>query len=163
MVPETTLHFFCGKMAAGKSTLAVELANDTSAILLIEDDWLSHLYPEEITDIQEYIRYSVRLKNILSGHVASLLSHGVSVVLDFPANTKDQRNWFRDIYEKANASHTLHFVDVSNDICKRQLKERSKDKPEGSAFTSDAEFDAITKYFQAPSEDEGFNVKRYQR
>ena len=163
MVAETTLHFFCGKMAAGKSTLAIELAKDNNAILFIEDDWLSHLYPEEITDIQEYIRYSARLKNILSGHVVSLLSHGVSVVLDFPANTKDQRNWFRTIYERANVSHTLHFVDVSNDICKRQLKERSKDKPEGSAFTSDAEFDAITKYFQAPSEDEGFNIIRYQR
>ena len=87
----------------------------------------------------------------------------MSVVLDFPAYTKDQRNWFRAIYERANASHILHFVDVGNDICKRQLKERSKDKPEGSAFTSDAEFDAITKYFQAPSEDEGFNIIRYQR
>jgi len=163
MVPETTLHFFCGKMAAGKSTLAIALAKDNDAILLKEDDWLSYLYPEEITDIQEYIRYSARLKNILSGHVVSLLSHGVSVVLDFPANTKDQRNWFRSIYERANASHTLHFVDVSDAICKRQLKERSKDKPEGSAFTSDAEFDAITKYFQAPSEDEGFNIIRYQR
>ena len=151
------------KMAAGKSTLAIELAKGNNAILLIEDDWLSHLYPEEITDIQEYIKYSVRLKNILSGHVVSLLSHGVSVVLDFPANTKDQRNWFRSIYERANTSHTLHFVDVSDAICKRQLKERSKDKPEGSAFTSDAEFDAITKYFQAPSEDEGFNIIRYQR
>ena len=37
------------------------------------------------------------------------------------------------------------------------------DKPEGSAFTSDAEFDAITKYFQAPAEDEGFHIIRYQR
>jgi len=105
----------------------------------------------------------VRLKNILSGHVVSLLSHGVSVVLDFPANTKDQRNWFRAIYEQANVSHTLHFVDVSTDTCKRQLKERSKDKPEGTAFTSDAEYDAVTKYFQAPSQDEGFNIIRYQR
>ena len=163
MLPETTLHFFCGKMAAGKSTLAIELAKDNNAILLIEDDWLSHLYPDEITNIQDYIRYSKRLKNMISGHVVSLLCLGVSVVLDFPANTKDQRNWFRAIYEQANVSHSLHFVDVSNDICKRQLKERSKDKPEGSAFTSDAEFDAITKYFQAPSEDEGFNIIRYQR
>jgi predicted kinase len=135
MVPESTLHFFCGKMAAGKSTLAVELAKDSNAILLIEDDWLSHLFPDEISDIQDYIRYGHRLKKILSGHVVSLLSHGVSVVLDFPANTKDQRNWFRAIYEQANASHVLHFVDVSNDICKRQLKERSRDKSKGSAFT----------------------------
>ena len=163
MVTETTLHFFCGKMAAGKSTLAKKLAKKNNAILLIEDDWLSQLYPEEITDIPEYIKYSVRLQNILSGHIVSLLSHGVSVVLDFPANTKGQRNWFRAIYKQANASHMLHFVDVSDDICKQQLKERSKDRPEGSAFTSDAEFDAITKYFQIPSEKEGFNIIRYQR
>jgi len=163
MVSGTTLHFFCGKMAAGKSTLAIDLAKDNNAILLIEDDWLSHLYPEEITDIQKYVRYSGRLKKILSGHVVSLLSLGMSVVLDFPANTKGQRKWFRAIYEQANTLHTLHFVDVSNDICKKQLKERSNDKLEGSAFTSDAEFDAITKYFQAPSEDEGFNIIRYQR
>ena len=160
---KASLHFFCGKMAAGKSTLAAALAKDTNAVLLVEDDWLSQLYPEEISDIQDYIRYSARLKDILSGHVVSLLSQGVSVVLDFPANTKDQRNWFRSIYEQANAAHTLHFIDVSDALCKRQLKERSKDKPEGSAFTSDAEFDAITKYFQAPSEDEGFNIVRYQR
>jgi predicted kinase len=163
MVPETTLHFFCGKMAAGKSTLAAALAKDNHAILLIEDDWLSHLYPEEISDIQTYIGYSARLKNILSDHVVSLLSHGLSVVLDFPANTRGQRNWFRTIYERANVSHTLHYIDVSNAICKEQLKQRSKDKPEGSAFTSDAEFDAITKFFQAPSEDEGFNIIRHQR
>ena len=150
-------------MAAGKSTLAKKLAKKNNAILLIEDDWLSQLYAEEITDIPEYIKYSVRLQNILSGHIVSLLSHGVSVVLDFPANTKDQRNWFRAIYEKANASHTLYFVDVNDDICKRQLKERSKNRPKGSAFTSEAEFDAITKYFQAPSENEGFNIIRYQR
>jgi predicted kinase len=163
MVPETRLHFFCGKMAAGKSTLAVELAKDNHAILLVEDNWLASLYPEEITNIQAYMQYSVRLKNVLSGHVVSLLSHGVSVVLDFPANTKHQRDWFRTIYEQAAVEHTLHFVDVSDDRCKRQLKARSIDKPEGSVFTSDAEFDAVTKYFQAPSEAEGFNIIRYQR
>ena len=163
MVTETTLHFFCGKMAAGKSTIAKKLAKKYNAILLIEDDWLSQLYPEEITDIPEYIKYGARLQNILSGHIVSLLSQGVTVVLDFPANTKDQRNWFRAIYEQANASHTLHFVDVSDDICKQQLKERNKDRPDGSAFTSGAVFDAITKYFQAPLENEGFNIIRYKR
>ena len=163
MVTETTLHFFCGKMAAGKSTIAKKLAKKYNAILLIEDDWLSQLYPEEITDIPEYIKYGARLQNILSGHIVSLLSQGVTVVLDFPTNTKDQRNWFRAIYEQANASHTLHFVDVSDDICKQQLKERNKDRPDGSAFTSGAVFDAITKYFQAPLENEGFNIIRYKR
>lgn len=48
---QATLYLFCGKMAAGKSTLAKQLANDHNAILLVEDDLLSQLYPEEIIDI----------------------------------------------------------------------------------------------------------------
>jgi predicted kinase len=162
MDTETTLHFFCGKMAAGKSTLAKELASRHDAILLTEDDWLAQLYPEEITDIPSYIKYSARLKNSLSEHILLLLSRGLSVVLDFPANTKSQRSWFRSIFVRADVAHVLHFIDASDQLCKQQLQQRSKDKPQGAAFTSEADFDAITEYFQAPLENEGFNLVRYQ-
>ncbi|NOX42424.1 MAG: ATP-binding protein [Gammaproteobacteria bacterium] len=158
---ETTLHFFCGKMAAGKSTLANALAKKHNAVLLREDSWLSQLYPDEITDIPGYVKYSGRLRNILSEHIQSLLSHGVSVVLDFPGNTVMQRSWFRAIYKQVNVSHVLHFIEVSDDICKQQLNERNKHKPVGTAFTSAEEFDEITKYFEAPSDKEGFNIIRY--
>ncbi len=163
MSNETTLHFFCGKMAAGKSTLAKNLAEEHNAILLCEDDWLSQLYPEEIMDISGYIKYAARLHSLFSEHVQSLLYHGVSVVLDFPGNTKEQRKWFRTIFEQANVPHILHFIDVSDEICKRQLNERSKDKPVGAAFTSEKEFDAMSRYFQVPAESEGFNIIRHER
>jgi len=162
MSKETTLHFFCGKMAAGKSTLAGKLSTQHNAVLLCEDNWLSKLYPEEIKDIAGYIKYSSRLQEILSEHILSLLSQNVSVVLDFPGNTVNQRIWFRDIFEKAKVAHVLHFLDVSDSICKRQLKIRSKNMPEGTAFTSEAEFDAITEYFQPPLETEAFNIVKYE-
>ena len=159
---KSTLHFFCGKMAAGKSTLAKTLAKKHNAILLVEDEWLSELYPEEITNIPDYLKYSSRLKNVLSNHIKSILSSGVSVVLDFPANTESQRNWFRLIFEETKSSHILHYVDKSDETCKQQLKKRSANMPEGSAFTTDKEFDAINKYFQAPVEFEAFNIARYE-
>ncbi len=159
----TTLHLLCGKMAAGKSTLARTLEEKHGAALLVEDEWLAELYPEEITRLSDYIQYSSRLKRILLPHVQSLLLRGTSVVLDFPANTREQRNTLRTLYEQANVLHVLHYVDVSDAGCKHQLRERSKNKPPGSAFTSDAEFDAITKYFQPPTDDEGFNVVRHQQ
>ncbi|MCW8900158.1 MAG: ATP-binding protein [Gammaproteobacteria bacterium] len=158
---KTTLHFFCGKMAAGKSTLAKALAKKHDAILLVEDEWLSELYPGEITNIPEYLKYSSRLQNVLLSHIKSLLSSGLSVVLDFPANTKNQRNWFRLIFEETNIPHILHFVDKSDEKCKQQLKIRNKNMPEDSPFTTEKEFDAINKYFQAPLESEGFNIVRY--
>jgi len=160
---ETTLHFFCGKMAAGKSTLAIELKEKYNAILLKEDDWLSRLYPEEISDIPTYIKYSERLKNVLSEHIQMLLSQSISVILDFPGNTVNQRSWFRHIIENVNVSHVLHFVDTSDDICKRQLVERSRNMPQGAVFTSENEFNEITRYFEAPSDSECFNIVRYER
>lgn len=157
------LIFLCGKMAAGKSTLARELAHRENAVLMVQDEFLDRLFPGEITDIPEYIKCSSRLKNAIGPHVCALLLKGISVVLDFPGNTKAQRAWFRELFEGAKAGHELHFVDASDALCKNQLRERSKDLPAGAPWTTAAEFDAVTVYFEPPSEDEKFNVIRHER
>ncbi|MCM3903093.1 MAG: ATP-binding protein [Pyrinomonadaceae bacterium] len=150
-------------MASGKSTLARDLAQLENAVLLVEDEFLDRLFPGEISDIPEYVKYSSRLKNALGPHVCALLSKGIAVILDFPANTEAQRAWFRELFERANAEHELHFLNASDALCKSQPKERSKDLPAGTPWTTDAEFDAVTTYFQPPSEDEKFNVVRHER
>ena len=150
-------------MAAGKSTLARELAERENAVLLVQDELLERLFPREITDIPGFIQYSSRLQDALGPHVCALLSKGVSVVLDFPGNTRAQRAWFRELFERANAAHELHFVDASDTVCKRQLEERSQDLPAGTPWTTAAEFDAVTAYFQPPSAEERFNVVRHER
>ena len=74
-----------------------------------------------------------------------------------------QRVWFRELIERANVEHELHFVDASDALCKGQLADRSKSLPAGAPWTTEAEFAAITAYFQPPSEDEHFNVVRHER
>jgi len=157
------LIFLCGKMASGKSTLAKKLAERENAFLLVQDDLLDSLFPGEITDIPGFVKYSTRLRDAIEPLVLSLLSRGTVVVLDFPGNTKTQRAWFRQLFEKARVAHELHFVDASDDLCKRQLKSRSESLPLGTAWTTDAEFEAVTAYFQSPLEDEGFNVVYHKR
>ena len=160
---QPTLYFMCGKMAAGKSTYAKELAQRKNAVLLIQDELLEALYPGEIRTIADFVKASARLRAAMFPHIQHLLACSVSVVLDFPGNTRDQRQWFREIFEGAKVEHELHFIDASDDLCKRQLKQRSAHLPAGTAWTTDAEFDAITAYFQAPAEDEKFNVIRHVR
>jgi predicted kinase len=157
------LVFLCGKMAAGKSTLARDLADRENAVLLVQDDLLDALFPGEITEIQAFVKCSSRLKNALTPLICALLSKRISVILDFPGNTRAQRAWFRELIERANVEHELHFVDVSDALCMSQLRDRSKSLPAGSPWTTDADFEAITAYFQAPSEDENFNVIRHER
>jgi predicted kinase len=157
------LMFMCGKMAAGKSTLAKALAERGNAILIVQDELLEGLFPGEITDLAGFLDRSSRLRNALIAHICALLSKGVSVVLDFPGNTRVERAWFREIFERAHVAHELHFVDAPDALCKRQLRERTKHLPPGTPWTTDAEFEAITIYFQPPSDDEAFNVVRHER
>ena len=160
---QAKLIVFCGKMAAGKSTLSRALAVREQAVLLVQDEWLSHLFPGEILDVPDYVRCSERLNAALTPLIVSLLSRGTSVVLDFPGNTTKQRAWFRQLFEAAVVEHELHFIDESDDVCKRQLRERSAGLPAGTPWTTEAEFDAITAYFQPPTADERFNVIRHER
>jgi predicted kinase len=146
-----------------QSTLSRELAARHDAVLLVQDDWLEKLYPGEIQGIPDFVRCSARLREALQPHVLNLLARGLSVVLDFPANTRTQRAWFRTLFEQAGVAHELHFIDASDELCKRQLRQRSQGLPEGTPWTTDAEFDAITAYFQPPDDDEGLVVIRHSR
>jgi predicted kinase len=150
----------CGKIAAGKSTLTRRLASAPATVLISEDAWLDALYPGEIHELSDYVRAAGRLKQAMAGHVAALLSAGVSVVLDFPANTVANRAWARGIFEKAGATHQLHFLDVPDAVCKERLRARNAggDHP---FETSDAEFDLITRHFVAPAAQEGFEIVRH--
>ncbi|MEO8305659.1 MAG: AAA family ATPase [Betaproteobacteria bacterium] len=103
------------------------------------------------------------VNHALTPRICSLPSRGVSVVRDFPDNTRNQRAWFRSLFESAGADPELHFVDAPDDLCKRQLGERSDGLAAGTAWTTDQEFDAITAYFEAPSMEERFNITAYDR
>lgn len=161
MTRRPTLHFLCGKMAAGKSTLAKRLAEEHGAILISEDIWLQRLYPEEIRTFEDYVQYSRRLKAVAGPHIEELLRLGMSVVLDFPANVPVTREWIRGLFERAAVPHLLHFVDTSNEDCLTRLAKRNRELPEGSKEMSEEAFHAITALFIAPTEAEGFTIRRY--
>lgn len=157
MSTQATLHMLCGKIAAGKSTLAAELATAPRTILLSEDTWVARLYPGEIGTFDDYCTRADRLRATLAPHVESLLRAGLSVVLDFQANTPESRAWMKGIAERAGAVHQLHFLDVPDAVCLERLRRRNAAGTHDFA-ASDAEFAAITAYFVAPAEGERLNI-----
>ena len=156
---QATLHLVCGKMASGKSTFANDLAGRLRLIYLSEDDLLANLYPGEITDLPAYIEKSSKLKAGLQSVIIQLLRNGVSVVLDFPANTVKQRQWLVSLAIESDALHILHFIDQPDEVCKIQLKKRAAENPDRAATDTEEMFDAVTPYFAAPGTDENINVK----
>lgn len=154
------LHLLCGKIAAGKSTLAARLAADEDNVLISEDFWLSRLYPGEIKTLEDYVRYSGCLRAVMGPHVQTLLRSGLSVVLDFPANTLQQRAWLRSLFEASGSAHRLHFLDVTDTVCKARLRQRNREETHDFAPDEKA-FDLVTGYFVPPRPEEGFNIIRH--
>lgn len=154
-----TLIFFCGKMGAGKSTLSEEIALERGAVLISEDEWLEGLFPGEIKDFNDYMRYSSRLKPVLTSHIEQVLLAGTSVVLDFPGNTRKQRAWFREIYSPKSIPHELYYLSVEDEVCLKQLKKRQREQPERAHFDTEEVFRMVTSYFEPPEESEAFNLQ----
>jgi len=155
--PRPTLHLLCGKIAAGKSTLAKRLAAAPGTLLISEDHWTSHLFKEELKTIEDYGVYSARLRAAMGPHVVAVLKTGLSVVLDFPANTVESRLWMRAIADGAGCADVLHVLDPPDEVCKARLRVRNA-SGEHPFQPSDADYDAFTRYFVRPTADEGFNV-----
>jgi len=151
------LHLFCGKVAAGKSTLAGRLAARPATLLITEDHWTSTLFADELRTMEDYGRYSARLRAAIGPHIVDILRQGLSIVLDFQANTVSVRSWMRSLIEQSGAAHELHLLDVPDTICRQRLRERNA----GGAHpfqVSEAEYDLIASYFVPPGPGEGFNI-----
>ncbi|MDE1177408.1 MAG: ATP-binding protein [Edaphobacter sp.] len=154
-----TLHFICGRLASGKTTLARQIAASTPAVLFCEDVWLSKL-SDGIRSFDDYLKWSRRCRAVMGPLLIDTLRTGSSVVLDFAGNTARERAWVRSLFETAEAPHALHVLSLSEAACLENLHRRNHEKPEGLFFaeTTDEDFYAIAKYFELPHKDEGFHL-----
>jgi len=152
-----TLYLLCGKIGAGKTTLARSLASRPTTLLVSEDHWTSHLFSDDLKTIEDYGRLSARLRAAMGPHIVDILRHGLSVVLDFPANTVKQRRWMRSLIMDANVAHELHWLDIPDAVCMQRLRYRNAGG-EHPFHDSDVEFAQFTRYFVPPESDEGFHL-----
>jgi predicted kinase len=151
------LYLICGKIAAGKSTLARRLAARPATLLISEDHWTSHLFADDLKTIDDYARLSARLRAAMAPHIVAILGQGLSVVLDFPANTVGTRGWMRAVIDQARVAHELHVLDIPDALCRQRLAERNAGG-EHPFQVSEAEYEQFTRYFVPPTPEEGFNV-----
>lgn len=155
------LTFFCGKMGAGKTTLSQQMAAESHAVLLSEDEWLASLYPNKIAGLEDYLTYSNLLKTRIKPLVQSILLAGTDVIMDFPANTVRQRQWFTSIFSEIDADHTLVYIECSDEVCLQQIARRRQEQPARAQTDTPEMFEQVTRYFEAPQEDEHFNLIRH--
>ncbi len=110
-----------------------------------------------MSSLQDFVLYSARLRKAVGPHVVALLQAGLSVVLDFQANTVASRGWMRGLADEAEAAHQLHVLDVPDEVCLARLRGRNAEGTHPFAVT-EAQFHQVTRHFVLPTADEGLDV-----
>ncbi|MCE2516358.1 MAG: ATP-binding protein [Alphaproteobacteria bacterium] len=151
------LIFFCGKMGAGKTTLARKMVKEKQGILISEDDLLSTFYPNKISTVHDYKKHSDLIKPVVENLVQQLLEKGLTVILDFPANTRNQRHWLKSISDGVDAPHICFVLDVADDVCLQRVLERAHPHTDTEEM-----FTAMGLVFVDPKDEEGVTVKRVE-
>ncbi|HXG81205.1 MAG TPA: ATP-binding protein [Sphingomicrobium sp.] len=152
-----TLHIFCGKIAAGKSSLANEIAASSGGILLSEDHFLSRLYPGGIRTLDDYVRSATRLREAIGPCIQEMLRAGIDVILDFQGNTPRFRAWMRSLIAESGSDHLLHYLRATDTVCRARLCARNA-AGNHPYLVSDSDFDLFNSYFVEPSTEEGFKT-----
>jgi predicted kinase len=144
-VKDARLLLTCGLPAAGKTTLAKQLAADRRALRLTQDEWLIALgsSPWNASTREKVDRELWRLAR-------EVLGLGVSVVLDFGLWTKIERDEFRAVARALGVGVELHYLDVPIDELWRRIHARNSEPPWNSHPIGRADLDEWLSVFQAP-------------
>ena len=100
-------------------------APSAEALQAAKDAWLAALFSDQMATGADYVRCSTKLQGIMRPHVVDLLNAGVSVVLDYAANTVASRAWMRGILQAPQAAHKMHVRDVTAAVCLARLRQRA--------------------------------------
>lgn len=153
-----TIHCICGPIAAGKSTLARELAARVGGLRLAIDEWMHGLYgpdrPEPL-DPGWIAPRVLRCRETMWSVVREALARGVDVVIEFGLTTLQERNALRA--RAAASGHVLrfHHVDAPRGVRLDRALRRNVERGPTYAFDiTPAMFDFMDARYEHPTAQE---------
>lgn len=143
----------CGLPGSGKTTRAKELEVAGEGILLNADAWVCRLYPDdaeaaardERKDLVEQVQWEMAER---------LLTHGISVILDWGVWMRAQRDHYRRRARELGASVQTVFVDTPIETLHARVARRNLNLPPGTFSISIEELDQWAALFEPPTAEE---------
>lgn len=143
-----------GLMGSGKTTLAMKIAKEQSALFQSLDGTIKS-FNEPVGNLEGYERLMGRALDLMFSKALQALQSGQSVAFDVGRVT-----WIIELAEAANAKIELYHFDVSPEERWRRVQKRNNEKVHGVYHwtMSKAEFDDQGPHGQLPATMSGLKV-----
>jgi predicted kinase len=145
----STLYLLCGLPCSGKTTFASQLAKEKKAIKFSLDQLILALFTEE-DNFETHRQYVQRVENVFFPIVYDLLAQGCSVVMDFPAHTKSERNNLRQLANQAQVEVQLYHLQADIETIKKRIQQRNAELKDGEYLIPDWLLSMIVEKFELP-------------
>ena len=149
------VYLLCGFIGAGKTTFARKLEERTGAVRITKDEWLIRLIGNDPT-IDGYADYDRKICGLSRDVAFQLVEKGIDVIIDEGFWEKEQRALLRRRIEAIGAEAVLYYLDTPIETIRERVARRSANPMKDSFRISRAMLDNYLKYWQPPSEDEGY-------
>jgi predicted kinase len=161
MSPEPTIHLMCGLVAAGKTTLARQLARDLPAVRLSRDEWMLRLYGGRYDD-PTYIARLQPCTEVLWDVATGIVGAGSSVILDWNFWNRELRSQARHRADACGAALVVHWLDVPVDLAAQRAKARLNDHPPDAHDIDEGAVRQFATIFEPPTTDESVAIDHHR-
>ena len=143
------LILFCGLPGSGKTTLAREIAEETEAVRLCPDEWMTDL-GIDLFDEEFRVKLEVKLWELAK----ELLRNGQDVILENGFWSRQERDDKRRDVENLNVVTEMHFLDVPVEELVRRLEIRNTSGALGVVPLKRENIEKYSRKFEAPDANE---------
>jgi len=158
--PRPIAHLMCGLVAAGKTTLARQLAEELPALRFSRDEWMIRLYGLPYANPQ-YVEHLDPCTELIWDVAVEALRLGVNVILDLNRWSRRRRADALDRARTAGFDAVVHFLDVPIDTAIRRARHRLSTAPADAHRIDEAAVRHFATIFEQPTDDECLKIIRH--
>ena len=153
-----TAHHIYGPTAAGKSTLAQQMAAQINGVRFAIDEWMHAMFAEDMPDALEMrwvMSRVARCQDQIWSVAAQVLATGTDVVLELGLLRKSDRAAIKARVELAGHKAVFHFVDADVEVRRARVLRRNAER--GATYSFDITptmFEAMERCFEWPTAEE---------
>ena len=154
MSEKATLYIIQGFIGAGKSTFSKKLSNETGAIHLNPDEWVTKLYNKD-EYLNDWDRCFDATVTKLWTITKEYLKDNIDVIFDMGFWKRKDRDFAKQVALECNANYKHFYLYVPDEILRQRI---SANRPPEWAKIHLENFDKNKKLFDVPSRDEEVTI-----